>query len=140
VEGHPPHFQIVQKADQIAQRAAQPVELSNDKCITFYQHLETFCQFRPLDVRPRGLVREQALASAFLQGGKLQIGVLVFGRDPRIADVHKPVLSLISGTTKPLIGYWRETVSKILLICSMNGPELFRRHKHGASSNGNTSS
>ena len=88
----------------------------------------------------RGFLDKDTLASIFLQGGKLQIGVLVFRGDPRIADVHKPVLSLISGTTKPLIGHWRETVSKILLICSMDGPELFRRHKHGASSNGNTSS
>ena len=57
-EGHPPRFQIVQEADQIPQRPPQPVQLLNDKCITFYQNLETLGQFRPLDVRPRGLICE----------------------------------------------------------------------------------
>jgi hypothetical protein len=28
---------------------------------------------------------------------------LVIGRNPRVADVHEPVLSLIYGTDKPLI-------------------------------------
>lgn len=41
-------------------------------------------------MRPRGLVGEDALATRLLEGGKLQVGSLVFGRDPRIADFHGP--------------------------------------------------
>ncbi len=92
-------------------------------------------QFRSLDMRPRGFLNKGTLASDLLQGSKLQIEVLVFRGDPRIADVHEAVLSLIYGTTKPLIGHGRETVSKLLLIRSMDASELFRRHKHGVSSN-----
>ncbi len=54
-------------------------------------------------MRPCGLVGEDALTPRLLEGGKLQVGVLVFGRDSRIADVHEPVLSLIYGIDKPLI-------------------------------------
>ncbi len=54
-------------------------------------------------MRPGGLVGNDALAPCFFQGGKLQIGVLVFGRDPRIAYFHGPLLSLFYGTDKPLI-------------------------------------
>ena len=55
------------------------------------------------------------LALCLFQGGKLQVGILLVGRDPRIADVHKPILPLISDTAKPLIGQGRETVSKLLI-------------------------
>ena len=48
-------------------------------------------------MRPRSFLNKNMLASDLLQGGKLQVGVLVFGRDPRVADVHEPVLSLIYG-------------------------------------------
>jgi hypothetical protein len=50
-----------------------------------------------------------------LQSGKLQVGVLVVGRDPRIADFHGPILSLISGTAKPLIDQGHAGVSEILI-------------------------
>ena len=50
-----------------------------------------------------GLPRKDALAPRLLEGGKLQVGVLIFGRDPRIADFHGRVLSLIYGTNKLLI-------------------------------------
>ena len=56
------------------------------------------------------------LALCLFQGGKLQVGILLVGRDPRIADVHKPILPLISDTAKPLIGQGRETVSKLLIF------------------------
>lgn len=54
-------------------------------------------------MRPRGFVGEDALAPRLLEGGKLQVGVLVFGRDPRVADFHEPIVSLIYGTNKLLI-------------------------------------
>lgn len=54
-------------------------------------------------MRPRRLVGKDALAPRLLEGGKLQVGVLIFGRDPCIADFHRLVLSLIYGTDKPLI-------------------------------------
>ena len=99
-EGHTLRFQIVQEADQVPQRAAQPVEFPNYECIIFCEYLETLCQFRSFDVRPCGLIGEDALTPHLLEGGKLQVKVLVFGRNPRIADIHEPVLSLIFGTTK----------------------------------------
>ena len=51
----------------------------------------------------RSLVDKDALAPRFFQGGKLQVGVLVFGRDSSIADFHEPVLSLICCINKSLI-------------------------------------
>ena len=66
-------------------------------------------------MRSRGLVGEDALAPRLLEGGKLQVGVLVCGRNPRIADFHEPILSLISGTTKPLIEQGQAFVSKLLI-------------------------
>ena len=65
-------------------------------------------------MRSRGLVGEDALAPRLLEGGKLQVGILVFGRNSRIADVHEPVLSLIYGTDKPLIYQGLDFASKIL--------------------------
>jgi hypothetical protein len=49
-------------------------------------------------VRPAGLVGEDVLAPRPLQGGKLQVEVLVAGRDLRIAYFHGPILSLVFGT------------------------------------------
>ena len=54
-------------------------------------------------MRPAGLVDEDALAPCPLHGGDLQVGVLVIGRDPRIADFHSLIVSLIHGTAKLLI-------------------------------------
>lgn len=102
-EGDAPRLEVVQQADQVPQRAAQPVKLPDNKCIILSERFETLCQFRAPDMRSRGLVNKDALAPCLLEGGKLQVGVLVFGRDPCIADVHEAVLSLIYGTTKPLI-------------------------------------
>ena len=67
------------------------------------ERLETLRQFWALDMRPRSLIGKDALAPRLLEGGKLQVGILVFGRNSRVADFHEPVLSLISGTSKPLI-------------------------------------
>ena len=103
IEGHAPRLQIVQKADQVAQRAVQPIQLPDREGVAFTQSFEAFRQLRPLDMCYRSFLNKDTLASDLLQGGKLQVGVLVFGRDLRIADVYEPALSLISGTTKPLI-------------------------------------
>ena len=54
-------------------------------------------------MRPGRLIREDALSPRPPQGGKLQVGVLIVGRDPRIAYFHGPILSLIYGTGKSLI-------------------------------------
>lgn len=69
-----------------------------------------------LDAHPCGLVGEDALTPILLEGGTLQVGILVFGRDLCIADFHGPILSLISDTTKPLIEQGREGVSKLLIF------------------------
>jgi len=52
---------------------------------------------------PGDFIGKDTLAPSLLQGDTLQIRVLVFGRDPRIADVHAAFLSMIYGTTNPLI-------------------------------------
>jgi len=85
--------------------------------------------------RPGGLVGEDTLVSCFLQGGKLQVWVLVFGRNPRIAHFHGLILSMILGTANLLIYHECGFVSKPLLISSRDRSECSRRHKHGASSN-----
>lgn len=81
----------------------------------FVKRLEAFRQFRSLNVRHGGLINKDTLAPRPLQGGKLQVGVLVFGRDLRIAYCHGQILSLISGTAKPLINQWKKCVPKILI-------------------------
>lgn len=101
-------------------RAAQPVELPDGERVALVERLEAPCQFRPLDVRPGRLVGNDALAPRLLESGKLQVGVLVFGRDPRVANFHGPVLSLIYGTSKPLIEQGQGFASKILIY----GPEF----------------
>ncbi len=40
-EGHTSCLQVVQKADEVPQRATQPVELPDDKCIILGERLET---------------------------------------------------------------------------------------------------
>ena len=40
-EGYTPRFQVIQEADQVPQRAAQPVEFPDDKRITLGKRLET---------------------------------------------------------------------------------------------------
>lgn len=113
-EGHPPRFQIVQEADQVPQRPAQPIQLPHRQRVAFLESLEAFRQFRPLSVRPSGPVGEESLAPRPLQGGPLYIRALVRRGDPRIADVHGPILSLISDTAKSLIDQGRKVVSKLL--------------------------
>jgi hypothetical protein len=59
-----------------------------------------------------------------LMSGKLQVGVLIIRRDPRVAYFHGPILSLIYGTAKPLIYRGREVVSKILIYGTANTIQL----------------
>ena len=61
-------------------------------------------------------MQQVTLTSGLLQNGELQIGILVFSRDSRVADVHGLVLSLISGTTKSLIEQGRKLLSKFLIF------------------------
>lgn len=68
-------------------------------------------------------VIQDALAPFLLRGGKLQVGVLAIRGDPRIADFHGRIVSLISGTAKPLIYQGLAVVSKIL-ISGTARPEL----------------
>ncbi len=102
-EGHAPRFQIVQETDEVTQAAAQSVEFPDCERVALSERLEALGQFWPPDMRPGSLISKDKIAPHLLQGGKLQIGVLVIGRNPRVADVHEPVLSLIYGTDKPLI-------------------------------------
>lgn len=55
-EGNAPHFEIIQDADQVPQRAAQPVELPDNEGVPYRECLETAGQFRSLDMRPRGFL------------------------------------------------------------------------------------
>ena len=56
-EGHAPRFQILQEADQVPQRAAQPVKLPDDERVTFRERLKALRQIRPFDVRPGSFVK-----------------------------------------------------------------------------------
>lgn len=64
-------------------------------------------------MRSRGFLNKDTLAPCFFEGGKLQVRVLIFGRNPRVADVHEANLSLIYGTAKPLIGQGWEIVKTL---------------------------
>ena len=65
-ESHVPSLQVIQKADEVPQRAAQPVEFPDDKCLTFGERFETLFQLRPLDMHTRRFVGKDALASGLL--------------------------------------------------------------------------
>ncbi len=54
-------------------------------------------------VHPMALSAKIHLHPAFLRVASGKSGFLIFGRDPRVADVHEAVLSLISCATKLLI-------------------------------------
>ena len=64
--------------------------------------LEAWYQFWPPDVCAAGLVGEYALAPCPLQGGKLQVRVLVIGGDATRTDVHASILRLIYDTRNHL--------------------------------------
>jgi hypothetical protein len=101
---------------KVTQRPTQSVEFPDRERVALRKSLEAQGQLRPLDVRPGCLVGEDALAPRPQEGGKLQVGILIVGRYPRIAYFHGPLLSLIYGMAKPLIYQRRESVSKILIF------------------------
>ena len=57
-------------------------------------------QLRSPDMRPSGRVDKQPSTAGLLQGGQLQIRVLIPSRNAGVAEVHNPILSLIYGTDK----------------------------------------
>lgn len=65
--------------------------------LTHFAHAECWtCVPEPYRRRRTGALRLRVAAAR---------RVLVCGRDPRMADIHEPVLSLMPGTSKPLIGW-----------------------------------
>ena len=60
-----------QKVDQVAQRAAQPIELLDNESVPYRERLETAGQFRSFDMRPRSFLNKDTSASDLLQGGQL---------------------------------------------------------------------
>jgi hypothetical protein len=82
--------------DQVTQRPAQAVKLPDHQHITGLQRGKAPGQLWPLDVRTSGFISEYPLAPCPLQGGKLQVRVLVLGGDTTIADFHAAILTLIS--------------------------------------------
>src|SRR5262249_31965814 len=63
----------------------------------------------------RGLVSEYPRAPGPLQGGQLQVGVLVLGGDTTIAYFHAIILTLISDACKRLFLQGGKPASKSLI-------------------------
>ena len=76
-EGDPSALQRIQKRDEIVKQPPQPVELPHHQRIARGKRRETRRQLWPFDMRTRGLVGEDALASCPLQGSQLQIRILI---------------------------------------------------------------
>jgi hypothetical protein len=101
-EGHLPCFELIEQPDQGPQRPAQAIELPDHQHIPSVQRDKAPRELWPFHMYTRGLVGEYPRASCPLQGGELQGGVLVLGRDATIADVHTAILTAISDVCKPL--------------------------------------
>jgi hypothetical protein len=83
--------EVVEHRYQIAETAAQPVELQHNERVAVFQLLEAAQKGRALGGGSRySLILEHGLASGLLQRRELQCGVLVAGRDAGVAYFHCP--------------------------------------------------
>src|ERR1019366_3814550 len=81
-------FEAVQHMDEVAQAAAQTVELPHNQCVAGLQLLQATGEGRAFDVSASHLVLEHGFASGLFQSRELHGGILVFGADAGIAIFH----------------------------------------------------
>src|SRR3546814_11019885 len=80
-------LQILGRGDQLLERAGEAVELPNNQRVACAQHVfQNARQFGPVIARARRLFGEHPLAAGPPQRIELELGVLVAGADPGIAD------------------------------------------------------
>src|SRR5262249_51678704 len=88
----------IEDVEQIACRARQPIEASDDQNITVLQPANRLCQLGPIGLRARGLLLEDVPAASGLQIGDLAGEVLIPRRHPRISESSHLHLPLLKGT------------------------------------------
>lgn len=81
-------LELAHGLDEVADAAAQAVELPDHEDVTGPEVCEGLIEPRPLGQRATGLVGEELLATGVLQGIGLEIEVLFGGGDASIADEH----------------------------------------------------
>jgi hypothetical protein len=101
-EGHVARFEVIEQRDQVTQRPAQAVQFPDNQHVTRVQRRKAPGQLWPLDVSASSLVGVDLLAPGPLQGGELQVRVLVIRGDATIADVHAAILTTISDACNSL--------------------------------------
>ena len=74
--------------DQVAEAAAETVELPHDERIAALKDFQAAGEGRAVYTRARHLVLEHLRASRLLQGGDLHGRILVLGADARVAVSH----------------------------------------------------
>src|SRR5664279_3244719 len=109
-------LQVVEHRYQVAQAAAQPVELPHYERVAFLQRFEATEQGRALDANRAGeFVFKKFGASGLLERRYLHGGVLVVGADTRIADFHAVIMRQAFETAQALISLTLVFVSNLTL-------------------------
>src|SRR5450631_810074 len=109
-------LQVVEHRYQVAQAAAQPVELPHYERVAFLQGFEATEQGRALDAGRAGeFVFKKFGASGLLERRYLHGGVLVVGADTRIADFHAVIMRQAFETAQALISLTLVFVSNLTL-------------------------
>jgi hypothetical protein len=96
--------------DEIAEAAAQPVELPHDESVASLQLLQATGEGRAVNVSASHLVLEHGRAPGLLQRGKLHGRVLIFGADAGIAVFHSLFVRLTYQIRQPLFSLAKITV------------------------------
>ncbi len=95
LEAYPPVFEGRYDFHQVFQGTPQPIQSPHYQYIAFAQHPQAIFQFRAGRALAGKLFLENLFATSLLQGIQLEIGVLILGRNSRVADPHnKHSLSL----------------------------------------------
>ena len=96
-------FQVIEHRDEVAQAAAQPVQLPHNERVAVLYGFQATRQGRTLRGCSRNaFVFEDRLAPGALQGGPLHGGVLIVSRDAGIAVFHACILEQQNGTSQAL--------------------------------------
>src|SRR3546814_6312751 len=86
-------LQILGRGDTLLERAGEAVELPNNQRVACAQNaFQNARQFGPFIARARRLFGEHSLAAGPPQRIELELGVLVAGAEPGIADPHERLI------------------------------------------------
>src|SRR3954467_14646180 len=88
LEADPLPLQLAHQLDQVLERPAQPVETPDHQHIALPQQLRGPLQPVTLHLAAAGRVLDDLAAPCHLESVALQVGILLAGRYPCIADFH----------------------------------------------------